>query len=108
VPWDQALDIVMQNNSLDKTAKRQRSAHRDALHSKNEKPEKAQRDLEKAQAEAIASSDRPPRVLSYAKGGFDGRRRLEEFLSSRGDILLIDSFEPDSLFAIFPFGHSGH
>ncbi len=53
VPWDQALDIVMQNNSLDKQLNGNvlRIATRATL--KNEA--ETLRDLEKAQAEAIAS-----------------------------------------------------
>src|SRR5258706_6727296 len=52
VPWDQALDIVLQNNSLDKQLNGNvlRIATRATL--KNEA--ETQRDLEKAQAEAIA------------------------------------------------------
>ena len=32
VPWDQALDIVLQNNGLDKQLQRQRAAHRYSRH----------------------------------------------------------------------------
>ncbi len=86
VPWDQALDIVMQNNSLDKQLNGNvlRIATRATM--KNEA--ESQRDLEKAQAEAT-----PPvtttRVLSYAKASVMAAT-LKKFLSSRGDILFDD------------------
>jgi type IV pilus assembly protein PilQ len=86
VPWDQALDIVMQNNSLDKQLNGNvlRIATRSTL--KNEA--ETQRDLEKAQAEAIAPVT-VPRVLSYAKAAAMAPI-LKKFLSSRGDILFDD------------------
>jgi type IV pilus assembly protein PilQ len=86
VPWDQALDIVMQNNSLDKQLSGNvlRIATRSTL--KNEA--ETQRDLEKAQAEAIAPVT-VPRVLSYAKAAAMAPI-LKKFLSSRGDILFDD------------------
>jgi type IV pilus assembly protein PilQ len=86
VPWDQALDIVMQNNSLEKQLNGNvlRIATRATMKSEAEQ----QRDLEKAQAEAI-----PPvtttRVLSYAKASTMAGT-LKKFLSSRGDILFDD------------------
>jgi type IV pilus assembly protein PilQ len=86
VPWDQALDIVMQNNSLDKQLNGNvlRIATRATMKSEAE----SQRDLEKAQAEAT-----PPvtttRVLSYAKAATMATT-LKKFLSSRGDILFDD------------------
>src|SRR5258708_7069623 len=86
VPWDQALDIVMQNNSLDKQLNGNvlRIATRATMKSEAE----SQRDLEKAQAEAT-----PPvtttRVLSYAKASTMSAT-LKKFLSSRGDILFDD------------------
>jgi type IV pilus assembly protein PilQ len=86
VPWDQALDIVMQNNSLDKQLNGNvlRIATRSTL--KNEA--ESQRDLEKAQAEAIAPVT-VTRVLSYAKAA-SMAPTLKKFLSSRGDILYDD------------------
>jgi len=86
VPWDQALDIVMQNNSLDKQLNGNvlRIATRATL--KNEA--ETQRDLEKAQAEAIAPVT-VTRVLSYAKAA-SMAPTLKKFLSSRGDILFDD------------------
>jgi len=86
VPWDQALDIVLQNNSLDKQLNGNvlRIATRATL--KNEA--ESQRDLEKAQAEAIAPVT-VTRVLSYSKAA-TLKDTLKKFLSSRGDILSDD------------------
>jgi type IV pilus assembly protein PilQ len=86
VPWDQALDIVLQNNSLDKQLNGNvlRIATRATLKSEAE----STRDLEKAQAEAIAPVT-VPRVLSYAKASALAPI-LKKFLSSRGDILFDD------------------
>ena len=86
VPWDQALDIVLQNNSLDKQLNGNvlRIATRSTL--KNEA--ESQRDLEKAQAEAIAPVT-VTRVLSYSKA-VTMKDTLKKFLSSRGDILSDD------------------
>src|SRR5256885_1748832 len=83
VPWDQALDIVMQNNSLDKQLNGNvlRIATRATM--KNEA--ETQRDLEKAQAEAVAPVT-VTRVLSYSKAA-TLKDTLKKFLSSRGDIL---------------------
>src|SRR2546428_976304 len=83
VPWDQALDIVLQNNSLDKQLNGNvlRIATRATLKTEAE----TQRDLQRAQAEAV-----PPvtvtRVLSYSKAS-GLWATLKKFLSSRGDIL---------------------
>jgi type IV pilus assembly protein PilQ len=86
VPWDQALDIVLQNNGLDKQLNGNvlRIATRDTLKREAE----TQRDLEKAQAEAIAPVT-ITRVLSYAKAA-TMRDTLKKFLSARGDILSDD------------------
>ena len=86
VPWDQALDIVMQNNSLDKQLNGNvlRIATRSTLKSEAE----TMRDLEKAQAEAIAPVT-VTRVLSYAEAA-SMAPTLKKFLSSRGDILYDD------------------
>ena len=64
VPWDQALDIVLQNNGLDKQLNGNvlRIATRDTL----KKEAETLRDLQKAQAEAVAPVT-VTRVLSYAK-----------------------------------------
>jgi type IV pilus assembly protein PilQ len=86
VPWDQALDIVLQNNSLDKQLNGNvlRIATRSTLKTEAE----TMRDLEKAQAEAIAPVT-VTRVLSYGKAG-TMKDTLKKFLSSRGDILSDD------------------
>src|SRR6202790_315968 len=86
VPWDQALDIVLQNNSLDKqlTGNVLRVATRETLKHEAE----TERDLEKAQAEAVAPVT-VTRVLSYAKAT-TMKDTLKKFLSARGDILLDD------------------
>jgi type IV pilus assembly protein PilQ len=86
VPWDQALDIVLQNNGLDKQLNGNvlRIATRDTM----KKEAETQRDLEKAQAEAVAPVT-VTRVLSYAKAS-SLRDTLKKFLSPRGDILSDD------------------
>jgi type IV pilus assembly protein PilQ len=86
VPWDQALDIVLQNNSLDKQLNGNvlRIATRSTLKTEAE----TQRDLEKAQAEAIAPAT-TTRVLNYAKASVLAGT-LKKFLSSRGDIIADD------------------
>ena len=86
VPWDQALDIVLQNNGLDKQLSGNvlRIATRDTLRKEAE----TTRDLEKAQAEAIAPVT-VTRVLSYAKAA-GMKDTLKKFLSPRGDILSDD------------------
>jgi type IV pilus assembly protein PilQ len=86
VPWDQALDIVLQNNGLDKQLNGNvlRIATRDTLKREAE----VQRDLDRAQAEAVAPIT-VTRVLSYAKAGAL-TNTLKKFLSSRGDILSDD------------------
>jgi type IV pilus assembly protein PilQ len=86
VPWDQALDIVLQNNSLDKQLNGNvlRIATRDTL----KKEAETLRDLEKAQAEAVAPVT-VTRVLSYAKSS-TMRDVLKKFLTTRGDILSDD------------------
>lgn len=86
VPWDQALDIVLQNNGLDKQLNGNvlRIATRDTLKREAE----TQRDLEKAQAEAVAPVT-VTRVLSYGKAA-TMKDTLKKFLSARGDILSDD------------------
>jgi len=86
VPWDQALDIVLQNNGLDKQLNGNvlRIATRETL----KKEAETQRDLEKAQADATAPVT-VTRVLSYAKAA-TLVTTLKKFLSSRGDILADD------------------
>jgi type IV pilus assembly protein PilQ len=86
VPWDQALDIVLQNNGLDKQLSGNvlRIATRDTL----KKEAETQRDLDRAQAEAVAPVT-VTRVLSYGKAD-KMKDTLKKFLSSRGDILSDD------------------
>jgi type IV pilus assembly protein PilQ len=83
VPWDQALDIVLKNNGLDKQLDGNvlRIATKDTLKHEAEQ----NRELAKAQAEA-ADVVTTTRVLSYAKAA-DMVPTLKKFLSSRGDIL---------------------
>jgi type IV pilus assembly protein PilQ len=83
VPWDQALDIVLKNNDLDKQLDGNvlRVAAKDTL----KKEAQQNRDLAKAQAEA-ADVVTTTRVLSYAKAS-DLVVTLKKFLSSRGDVL---------------------
>jgi type IV pilus assembly protein PilQ len=83
VPWDQALDIVLKNNDLDKQLDGNvlRVASKDTL----KKEAQQNRDLAKAQAEA-ADVVTTTRVLSYAKAS-DLVATLKKFLSSRGDVL---------------------
>jgi type IV pilus assembly protein PilQ len=83
VPWDQALDIVLKNNDLDKQLDGNvlRVATKDTLKREAEQ----NRDLAKAQAEA-ADVVTTTRVLSYAKAS-DMVGTLKKFLSSRGDVL---------------------
>src|SRR6202046_2157095 len=83
VPWDQALDIVLKNNDLDKQLDGNvlRIATKETLKHEAEQ----NRELAKAQAEA-ADVVTTTRVLSYAKAA-DMVPTLKKFLSSRGDIL---------------------
>jgi len=86
VPWDQALDIVLQNNGLDKQLNGNvlRIATRTTLKTEAE----TMRDLEKAQTEAIAPAT-TTRVLNYAKASVIATT-LKKFLSGRGDIIADD------------------
>ncbi|HTU32485.1 MAG TPA: type IV pilus secretin PilQ [Candidatus Acidoferrum sp.] len=86
VPWDQALDIVLRNNDLEKQLDGNvlRIATRETI----KKEAEEQRDLSKAQAEA-AEVVTTTRVLSYAKAA-DMATMLKKFLSSRGQILADD------------------
>ncbi|HXX99294.1 MAG TPA: type IV pilus secretin PilQ [Candidatus Limnocylindrales bacterium] len=86
VPWDQALDIVLVNNGLDKQLNGNvlRVATRDTLKREAE----TARDLQKAQAEAVAPVT-VTRVLSYAKAS-SMKDTLKKFLSARGDIFSDD------------------
>ena len=86
VPWDQALDIVLKNNDLDKQLDGNvlRIATKETLRKEAEE----NRDLAKAQAEA-ADVVTTTRVLSYAKATALVIT-LKKFLSSRGDIIADD------------------
>jgi type IV pilus secretin PilQ/predicted competence protein len=86
VPWDQALDIVLRNNDLDKQLDGNvlRIATKETL----QKEAEENRDLAKAQAEA-ADVVTTTRVLSYAKAS-SLVTTLKKFLSSRGDIIADD------------------
>lgn len=86
VPWDQALDIVLRNNDLDKQLDGNvlRIATKDTMRKEAEE----NRDLAKAQAEA-ADTVTTTRVLSYAKATVLVPT-LKKFLSSRGDIIADD------------------
>jgi type IV pilus secretin PilQ/predicted competence protein len=83
VPWDQALDIVLQNNDLDKQL--QGNVLRIATKDTIKKEAEQERDIAKAQAEA-ADVVTTTRVLSYAKSD-DMVNTLKKFLSPRGDVL---------------------
>jgi len=86
VPWDQALDIVLRNNSLDKEISGNvlRIATEDTL--KREAQDKT--DLAKAQSDSVAPVT-TTRVLSYAKAS-EVRDTVKRFLSSRGDVISDD------------------
>jgi type IV pilus secretin PilQ/predicted competence protein len=86
VPWDQALDIVLKNNDLDKQL--DGNVLRIATKSTLQKEAEESRDLAKAQAEA-ADVITTTRVLSYAKAT-DMSTTLKKFLSARGDIIADD------------------
>jgi type IV pilus assembly protein PilQ len=86
VPWDQALDIVLRNNSLTKELDGNvlRIATQDTM----------RREAEQRQALAKAELDAIPtvtttRVLSYAKAA-QVSETLRRFLSPRGDIFFDD------------------
>lgn len=83
VPWDQALDIVLQNNGLDKQLHGNvlRVATLDTI----KKEAETAKDIQKAENEAQEMVT-VTRVLSYAKS--DALKdTLKKFLTARGDIL---------------------
>ncbi|MGC1619372.1 MAG: type IV pilus secretin PilQ [Candidatus Acidiferrum sp.] len=86
VPWDQALDIVLQNNGLDKQLNG--NVLRIATHETLRKEAETERDLLKAQSEAINPTT-TTRQLSYAKASTLATT-LKKFLSPRGDIIADD------------------
>ncbi|MFZ0640841.1 MAG: type IV pilus secretin PilQ [Candidatus Acidiferrales bacterium] len=83
VPWDQALDIVLKNNDLDKEL--DGNVLRIATKETMKKEADEAKDLAKAQIEA-ADVITTTRVLNYAKAG-DLVATIKKFLSSRGDVL---------------------
>ena len=83
VPWDQALDIVLQNNDLDKQL--DGNVLRIATKATMKKEADEQKELAKAQIEA-ADVVTTTRTLSYAKAS-DLVDTVKKFLSPRGDVL---------------------
>ena len=83
VPWDQALDIVLQNNGLDKQLHGNvlRVATLDTI----KKEAETARDVRKAENDAQEMIT-VTRVLSYAKAD-TLKDTLKKFLTTRGDIL---------------------
>ena len=86
VPWDQALDIVLKNNGLNKQLDGNvlRIVTDDTLR----KEADSRRDLAKAQNDAV-QPETVTRVLSYAKAS-ELVAPLKRFLSARGDVMAID------------------
>ncbi len=83
VPWDQALDIVLENNDLDKQL--DGNVLRIATKETMKKEADEAKDLAKAQIEA-ADVITTTRVLNYAKAS-DLTDTIKKFLSPRGDVL---------------------
>ena len=86
VPWDQALDIVLQNNGLDKEL--HGNVLRIATRETMKKEADSVRELLRAQNDATPSVT-VTRVLSYAKAT-TLMPTLKRFLSAKGDILADD------------------
>jgi type IV pilus assembly protein PilQ len=86
VPWDQALDIVLKNNGLNKQLDGNvlRIVTQDTLRREAD----STRDLVKAQTDAV-QPETVTRVLSYAKAS-ELVAPLKRFLSARGDVMAID------------------
>ncbi|MHB8754412.1 MAG: type IV pilus secretin PilQ [Candidatus Acidiferrales bacterium] len=83
VPWDQALDIVLKNNDLDKQL--DGNVLRIATKETVKKEADEAKELAKAQVDA-ADLVTTTRVLSYAKAT-DMAATIKKFLSPRGDVL---------------------
>ncbi|MGH9865974.1 MAG: secretin N-terminal domain-containing protein, partial [Candidatus Acidiferrales bacterium] len=83
VPWDQALDIVLKNNDLDKEL--DGNVLRIATKATVKREADESKDLAKAQIEA-ADLVTTTRVLSYAKAT-ELSDTVKKFLSPRGDVL---------------------
>ena len=86
VPWDQALDIALKDNELDKELNG--NVLRIATKATLRKEAEDNRDLAKAQMEA-ADVVTTTRVLNYAKATILVPT-LKKFLSSRGDVIADD------------------
>ena len=86
VPWDQALDIALKDNELDKQL--DGNVLRIATKATLRKEAEDNRDLAKAQMEA-ADVVTTTRVLNYAKAT-TLMPTLKKFLSSRGDVIADD------------------
>jgi type IV pilus assembly protein PilQ len=86
VPWDQALDIALKDNELDKQL--DGNVLRIATKATLKKEAEDNRDLAKAQMEA-ADVVTTTRVLNYAKATVLVAT-LKKFLSSRGDVIADD------------------
>jgi type IV pilus assembly protein PilQ len=86
VPWDQALDIVLRNNSLGSTL--EGNLLRIATLQTLKKEQEEARDLAKARAEAVDPVQHTVQ-LSYAQAR-DLEAILKRFLSSRGEIIRDD------------------
>jgi type IV pilus secretin PilQ/predicted competence protein len=99
VPWDQALDIVLKNNNLDKQV--DGNVLRIASQETMKGEAQARVDLEKAEANAVATVTKtytlsyakvgPPQAAAGGGGGGAGNKSIEQvlkpFLTSRGDIV---------------------
>ena len=83
VPWDQALDIVLKNNDLDKEL--DGNVLRIATKATVKREADEAKDLAKSQVEA-ADLVTTTRVLSYAKAS-EISGTIKKFLSPRGDVL---------------------
>jgi type IV pilus assembly protein PilQ len=83
VPWDQALDIVLENNDLDKQL--DGNVLRIATKETMKKEADEAKDLAKAQIEA-ADVVTTTRVLNYAKAT-ELTDTVKKFLSPRGDVI---------------------
>src|SRR5438094_4846849 len=86
VPWDQALDIVLQNNSLDKQLSENvlRIASRDTLKSEAE-AKRAQQEAEALAVDKVSVT----RFLSYSHSK-DVVPTIKQFLTQRGDVISDD------------------
>jgi type IV pilus secretin PilQ/predicted competence protein len=86
VPWDQALEIVLKNNALDKELDGNvlRIVTNDTLR----KEADSRRDLIKAQSDSV-QPETVTRVLNYAKAT-EMVAPLKRFVSARGDVMAID------------------